>query len=378
MAGIPTSYSWATADIVDHYAEHPGCMLAVWLPANWQSQRRTSVVVELPGGGFTSGTTWLDFVHDPERALTGGSFPDLVLAAGFAFVFVSVPFGWTNENVRYYPSVRHPQMQRLIARAIQRLKTRAAAQRAAENLTGDPSHSLAVDGDQYVLKGNSSGADHAGWIGLQLDGAVPYWPDDTSAHQWDRWMVRASHRVRAVILEDAMTDFRLFDPLGGVSANLLPLFGNPNRFLSVPKIVEIPPEVLRDASILPLVEADHLSNRDVAILAVGVGATGNGWIMDDPNLTPAQFRALAASRTPITGLADVHEQGTLLLLEDALKLNQTNAGGEWNESEHRIVWGNATNNPDGLHLVDSNLGLAPHDYYFQWLTEVVGIPPFID
>jgi hypothetical protein len=245
-------------------------------------------------------------------------------------------------------------------------------------LTGDPAHSLAVDDAQYVIKGNSSGADHAGWLGLQHDGALPYWPGDTSAHQWDRWMIRASHRVRAVILEDAMTDFRLFDPLAGVSPDLLPLFGNPNRFLSVPKIVEIPPEVLRDASILPLAEADHATNRDVAILAVGAGAAGNGWIMNNPDLTANQFRALAAPRAPIAGLNDVHEQGTLLLLEDALKINDANAGIAPGESEHRIVWGNATNNPSGLHVIESNLGMPLHDYYIHWLTEVLGMPAFVE
>src|SRR5687767_11739554 len=106
MPGIPSSYSWSTADVVDHYAEHPGCMMAIWLPASWAAQERTSVIVELPGGGFTSGTTWLDFVHDPTKVLTGGDFPNLALAAGFAFVYVAWPFGWTNENVRYYPNQR--------------------------------------------------------------------------------------------------------------------------------------------------------------------------------------------------------------------------------------------------------------------------------
>jgi hypothetical protein len=376
MPGIPNEYTWATADVVDFYAEHPGCLMAIWLPASWASQARTSVIVEFPGGGWTSGTQWLDFVHDRDKVLTGGAFPNLCLEAGFAFVFAAWPFGWIAENVRYYPNQRHPSLQRLAARAVQRLKTRAAARRSTENVTGDPAHTLATDASQYVLKGNSSGADNAGWAIYQHDGLLPYWPDDGSAHQWDRWMVRASHRCRAVILEDAMTDFRLFDPGAGVSPSLVPLFGNPNRFLSTPKIADVPPEVLRDASILPLVEADAPTNRDIAVLAVGVGAAGNGWIMNDPALTAQQFRGLAAPRQPIPGLSDVHEQGTLLLLEDALKLNEAAAGRSWSETEHRIVWGNATNNPDGLHLIDSNLGATVPEYYFRWITEVLGIPPF--
>jgi hypothetical protein len=363
------------------YADHPGCVMLVFLPANWATQRRTSVYVEALGGGWISETRWLGAGNNSATVIIGGGgLPDQLLAAGWAYVIVCWPYGWVADNLRYFPNSRHPHLQRYMQRAIQKLKTMAAATRAAENITGDPAHSLAFEDDYYVVSGNSSAADNWGWGVLQHDGAIPYWTSESAAHAFEPQQLRYSHRVRAAVLNDAMTDFRLFDPDAGVSDDLIRLFGHPRRFqASAPLIKDIPPEILRDASILPFVEADHLANRRVAICAIGAGTLGNGWIMGDPGITADEFRELAEPRTPIIGLNDVHEQGTLILLEDALKVNTLREGKTWAQAEHRIVWGNGTNNPNGLHLIDPNLGFATlNDFIFDWLTNVLGIPPYRD
>ena len=383
MAGIPTHFDWTSADKVFYYDTLPNCIAALWLPSAWASQGKTSWQAFTHGGGWNSSDKWRAATTSPSTLIfqDDDDYPRLLLAAGFAVLWFEWPMGWQPESsagnqLRSPPCTRFPDLSRRFARFVQQVKTMAGDQRAAYNITGDPAHTLATADDQCGLVGISSGSLEAGWTGLQPDGAFPYWPRSSPAQRFDRWMSRYSHRVKTLSLTDSMADFRLFQTTGGgVSGNLMPRFGNQERFVASPALSEVSLETLADASILPLIEADHLENRELCIWMYNPGSYGTGDIMADATKTRDQFIALAAPRTPITGLVDVHETGTAILVEEALKVNEARAGRLWEQTKHRIHWGNAVNNPNGLRAIPTPYA-DQAQAWFDWLTQVVGMVPY--
>lgn len=378
MPGIPASFTYASADIVEWYDEHPGCVVLIWLPAGWASQHRTSVVVGTYGGGWISSDHWLNVGTKRSELVSGLNvgLAQLFLASGWAYAHVLWPMGWMAKNLQYYPAMRHPRIQRSMARSIQWIKTRAAAIRDRDNITGDADHSLAIDESQFVVVGVSSGTDNWGYSIYQPDGAIPYDSEEGPAHRADFWQVRFNHRAAAAILFDPFTDLRWIDQ-ALQSANLISLFGAPDRFQESPKLPEVPLEVLRDASMLPQIERDDLWNRDIALCSFSPGSYGTGNIMNTPGRTAEEWRALAAPRLPITGVGDVHEVGTAISLEDTLKLIEERKGVPWSQTKHRIFWGNPTNNPDGLPAFGGSYpgGFGtPEAFAHDWVVNTLQIP----
>jgi hypothetical protein len=376
MPGIPVTWDYASADIVEWYDELPGCVVLIWLPTNWATQHRTSCIVGSYGGGWISSDHWLNLGGD-RTALVAGLSPVLAerfLDSGWAYVHVLWPMGWMTKTLQYQPAMRHPRIQRVMAGVIQHLKTRAAAQRDRDNITGDAAHSLATDSAQYVVNGVSSSSDNWGYAIHQPDGSLPYDPFESPSHRSDFWQRRFNHRVGAAILVDLFSDLRWLDPTLQ-SANMIPLFGAPDRYNEAPKIGEVSLETLRDASMLPQVELDLPENREIALCTYNIG-NGTGDIMGNPALTADDWRELAAPRAPITGCGDVHEIGTALSLEDELKEIELRRGVSWDQTRHRIFWGNATNNPSGRPAVGHDFyGFGGFlEYAHHWVVNELQIP----
>ncbi len=379
MPGVPASFTYDSADILEAYDTHEACWVLIWLPADWATRHRISLCAGSYGGGWVSSDHQYNIGARRNQLVAGLNveLATLFLLSGWAYAHVLWPMGWQNRLLQYYPATRHPQIQRYMGRAIQHLKTRAAAQRDADNITGDADHSLAIDTAQYVAHGVSSSSDNWGYCMYLPSGALPYYPEGASVGRYDiRYQRRFDHRVAAAILVDLFTDFRWLDP-ALQSSNMVPLFGSPERLTGSPKITGVELEALRDASVLPQVERDELYNRDLALCTFSPGTAGTGNILGNPALTADDWRTLAAPRTPITGCGDVHEVGTAISLEDALKEIEQRRGVPWESTKHRILWGNETNNPNGRPAIGTGV-LGPHanfaEYAHDWVVNTLQIP----
>lgn len=385
MAGIPVTFSWSTADKIRWYAPHPQAVLGLWLPTNWAAQARTSVIEFTYGGGWDTQDFWR-VTKDNTYALLPGEFDPmarLALAAGFAVAFTLWPNGWQVEALsgsqpRRPPCSRFPDIDRIFAHSTMMLRTWAAASTASVNITGDPAHSLAIDETQYHKVGVSSGGINLGWAAFQHDGAIPYHPISSPAHRFDRWMPRFSHRLGTVSLFDSIGDTRLLQTGGsGVSGNLMTRMGNQERYPSSPALADVPLEVLADSSYLPVIRQDHLPNRKIAVFGNFPGSYGTGDIMNNPAMTKEAFEALALLGQPITGNIDVHETGYGWLLESALRAIAAAEGKTWDQTRHRIYWGNPTSNPQGLTAIPFGSVDTLPVTWFDWLTNIAGAVPYV-
>jgi len=346
MPGVPAAYTWASADFVDFYDERSQCLLAIWLPADWESHEEISLLLSTYGGGWTSSDHHSKRWSDPTGyALPVSSLADTLLAAGWAVGFVHWPSGYSTTTAgswpQIYPVDSFPENLARMAKAVQMAKTWGYQGR----ITNSTAHRTTWRTERVVCQGISSGSDNWAWSLLQLPGAFPYESPDRLGYRRDHPMVPYfDHRAGAAILVDVFSDLRLAAD-AGLSANLLPLYGANQWHDASPKLQQVSPDVRRASSFLPYVEADLYPNRGLPLFIVNGGSAADGIMLGSAATTKAQFLAAAAARVSIPTCLDPHEPGTALLVEEALKAQLGLAG--YRDSLHRIYWGNPTNNPDG-------------------------------
>jgi hypothetical protein len=265
MAGTQTNYFAANADFILRYADHPSCIVRLWMPTGFRSLTDMPVFVHLPGGGWDQPhADATASIHEPYTALLGGgaSSPyDLLLTAGWVVARAEYPHGThVNPYARVHPTSRWPEIPRYIGRCIQFLKTHA------ENgyITGSTSSTLATHHSRYILAGDSAGGIEALNVAFQPDKWLPYEDRFVNSGGFDPFAYRYNHRVRGVYITDAINDFSKFES-DAVSASALTRFGARENFFVTPAYGMIPREQKLVSSPLPLVEANASENQHVGI-----------------------------------------------------------------------------------------------------------------
>lgn len=303
MAGVQSAYTYRTADVVFYYAPYRWCRAAMWLPEGVDDLTNIPVYIHAHGGGWivTPSLSYMNNQIDRELAPGALSPTDPLLQAGYAVVFMEYPLAaQAISNNRAWPCARYPFIPRAMGRCVQFIKTHA--QDGFFN-----GASLATDASRYVLAGGSAGAIMATWVALQPTGALPFFKDRPQTLD-DIFAYRFSHRVGGNVCYEGACEFGKFAS-DGISAAAIVYFGFSEDYKTSPKFSGVSPEVKRQASTLPLLEANYEENKSVGFyvkfddgsLGVPSSSLGSGSVLT----------LSSVSGTPVVGDAVEEFSGTV-------------------------------------------------------------------